>query len=483
MAISFKSKLNNWFDSAHHKSFTLIELLIVIAILALLMSIIIITLNPADLLKQTRDTKRISQVTALNNAITIFQANKPSTSLGAANKVYVSVPDSDSSCANLSLPPLPSGYTYACSTTANYKKTDGTGWVPINFNSLDIGSPLSVLPTDPTNATSSGLYFTFTTDSNNSYELVSIVESDKRIQETTQTDGGDSDNGFEKGSNLTLAPLTFPNNWIQTPNNFWVMKYEAKYSKAGNGSGDNVGGCYYDVLYDTWDFGKVGTDCPSSWSNTNFVSSAKGSTVAGITHTQAVTACQALGAHVIYNSEWMQIARDAEQQDQNWSSGKVGTGCLFRGNVGTADACGYNGADPEKGENRNSKAKFTLSNNKEIWDIAGNVWEHVLNTSADTLIRYQPSDGGAIGFRWVEHSNLTSYGDLSYNAIRPSNTSWNATYGMGRVYTYNGDYGATDRVLGRGGDWSDGADDGAFTMRLSWTTGAQGSDIGFRCSR
>src|SRR5574343_1710632 len=109
----FKSKLNN-------KSFTLIELLIVIAILALLMSIIIITLNPSELLKQTRDTKRISNLKSLNNALSIFQATKPTTSMGTANIVYISIPDSDSSCTNLSLPTLPTGYQYQCSTTDNY---------------------------------------------------------------------------------------------------------------------------------------------------------------------------------------------------------------------------------------------------------------------------------------------------------------------------------------------------------------------------
>ena len=461
-----KLHLNKLVKTNKHASFTLIELLVVIAILALLMSIIIITLNPADMLRTSRDVKRMSQLDALNTAIATFQANKPNTALGTANKVYVSLADTDSACANLNLPPLPSGYTYNCVIDANLRKTDGTGWIPINFNGLDIGSPISVLPTDPTNATSTGLYFTFAADSTN-YELRSVLESDKYIQASAQKDGGNSDNAFEKGSNLSLLPLTFPNNWILTPDNFWVMKYEAKYSKAGGGSGDNASNCYYDVNYDTWDYGKAGTDCPSSWSNTNFVSSAKGSSVAGITHNEAIAACSALGAHLIYNAEWMQIARNAEQQASNWSSGTVGTGCLFRGNVGTNDACGYNGSDPEKGDDRNAKAKFTLSNNKEIWDIAGNVWEHVMNTSADTLIRYEPSDGGAVGWAWKEHTALTSYGDLSYNAIRPSNTSWDATYGMGRVYTYNGDTGGASYVLLRGGGWDDGDLSGAFA-RGTW---------------
>jgi len=194
----FRQKLNN-------KSFTLIELLIVIAILALLMSIIIITLNPAEMLKKSRDTKRISNVKSINTALGIFQATRPTASTGTANIVYISIPDSSSTCANLGLPSLPSGYTYQCSTTANYRKTDGTGWIPVNFNSLDIGSPISSLPIDPTNTTSTGLYFTYVTGG--SWELTSQFESSS-YSEQASTDGGIDPASFEFGTDLTLSPFT-----------------------------------------------------------------------------------------------------------------------------------------------------------------------------------------------------------------------------------------------------------------------------------
>jgi prepilin-type N-terminal cleavage/methylation domain-containing protein len=196
-----KSKLNN-------HSFTLIELLIVIAILALLMSIIIITLNPSELLKQTRDTKRISNLKSLNNALSIYQATKPTSNMGTSSTVYISIPDSDASCTNLSLPTLPDGYTYACATTANYKKTDGTGWIPVNFDSLDIGSPLSSLPIDPTNTTSTNLFYTYTTGG--SWELNALLESSKQKlsggDDKTSVDGGDSYSTFEIGTDLSLSP-------------------------------------------------------------------------------------------------------------------------------------------------------------------------------------------------------------------------------------------------------------------------------------
>jgi prepilin-type N-terminal cleavage/methylation domain-containing protein len=192
-------------NSRSNKSFTLIELLIVIAILALLMSIIIITLNPSEMLKKSRDTKRISNVKSINTALGIFQATRPTASTGTANIVYVSIPDSSSTCANLGLPSLPTGYTYQCSTTANYRKTDGTGWIPVNFNSLDIGSPISSLPIDPTNTTSTGLYFTYVTGG--SWELTSQFESTS-YSEQASIDGGVDPASFEFGTDLTLSPFT-----------------------------------------------------------------------------------------------------------------------------------------------------------------------------------------------------------------------------------------------------------------------------------
>ena len=183
------------------KSFTLIELLIVIAILALLMSIIILTLNPAEMLKKTRDTKRISSLKSINNALGIFQATRPTASIGTANIVYVSIPDSSSTCANLGLPTLP-GYTYQCSTEANYRKTDGTGWIPVNFDSLDIGSPISSLPIDPTNTTSTGLYFTYVMGG--SWELRSLMESTN--QDQAINDGDAYPGLYSVGSTLNLTP-------------------------------------------------------------------------------------------------------------------------------------------------------------------------------------------------------------------------------------------------------------------------------------
>jgi len=469
------------------KAFTLLELLIVIGVLAILSTTVILVINPADLLARARDSKRVSDLSAVNSAINTLMVFYYNASLGSVNTVYVSLPSDQSNCSDLNLPSLPSGWSYHCVTQANLTKVDGNGWIPIDFTQMDTGSPISHLPVDPKNNVSTGNYYAYVTGS--SWELNAIMESDK-FKAKSLGDGGDSDNGFEVGSagGLTLMPLTFPHNWVKVPgsgtyntSDFWVMKYEAKYSKTGKGA-DDAGNCYYTSGYDTWNWGNTApTDCPSSWSNTNVVSSPYGSPIAGVTHTEAKSICSSLGGHLMTNQEWMTIARNTEQVDSNWSSGAVGTGCLFRGNVGNDDTCGYNGDNPEKGYSRDTKAKFVLSNGQEIWDIAGNVWEHVMKDADDTLVQDTPTDGGAAGWRWIEHTSITGYGDFSYNEIRPSNSSWNATQGMGRVYTYNG--ASANRVLLRGGYWHDTADAGAFTRDLHWAAGTQSSGVGFRCVR
>ena len=50
------------------------------------------------------------------------------------------------------------------------------------------------------------------------------------------------------------------------------------------------------------------------------------------------------------------INRNLEQVAGNWSGGSVGSGGLYRGNCGLADALGYNGSDPEFGTGRDVKA-------------------------------------------------------------------------------------------------------------------------------
>jgi type II secretory pathway pseudopilin PulG len=190
----------------HHyekDSFTLVELLVVIGILAILTAAVVIALNPSELLKQSRDSKRMTDLANLNNAIKLLMTQSPDVSLGSASTVYVSLADSSSTCGSYALPALPSGWKYQCATAANYQKADGTGWIPVNF--ANGASQLSSLPSDPQNDAAARLYYAYAA-SNGRWELASAFESGKYAAKEA-SDGGVDPAGYEAGSNTSLMPF------------------------------------------------------------------------------------------------------------------------------------------------------------------------------------------------------------------------------------------------------------------------------------
>jgi type IV pilus assembly protein PilA len=184
-------------------AFTLVELLIVIAILAVLAAAVVIVLNPAELLAQARDSQRITDLKTLKDAIDIFVVDNPSASLGTEETVYISLPDTSTTCANISLPALPAGWTYNCVTTANLRNTDGTGWVPLNLGSIFGGTPIPYLPLDPGNDAVTGHYYTYTMGG--SYELTALLEAEKSFG---MKDGGRYVELYEVGSDISLLPVS-----------------------------------------------------------------------------------------------------------------------------------------------------------------------------------------------------------------------------------------------------------------------------------
>ena len=98
--------------------------------------------------------------------------------------------------------------TNSSTTAANYRKVNGTGWIPINFSQTTTGSrsPLSTLPVDPTNT--SAYYYAYVANSTSTYEIDAFMESKKYgkggSQDAVQNDGGDNSNAYEVGSARTL---------------------------------------------------------------------------------------------------------------------------------------------------------------------------------------------------------------------------------------------------------------------------------------
>jgi len=67
------------------KGFTLIELLVVVAIIAVLAVAVVLVLNPVQLIKQARDSTRISDLATLNSA---YLADQSSPDLGICTTTY-----------------------------------------------------------------------------------------------------------------------------------------------------------------------------------------------------------------------------------------------------------------------------------------------------------------------------------------------------------------------------------------------------------
>jgi len=162
------------------KGFTLIELLVVIAILAVLMSVIVITLNPAEMLKKTRDTKRIADLDALRTAINLYIADQGSISTSTTLGGFTTP------CFASALgAPIISGGVCASIVTSTGQaigSSTSTSWLPIDFKLISSGSPLSSLPVDPKNttttvATTSYVYYAGFKVSTSSFELDANMES------------------------------------------------------------------------------------------------------------------------------------------------------------------------------------------------------------------------------------------------------------------------------------------------------------------
>lgn len=156
------------------KGFTLIELLIVIGILAVLATVVVLILNPVQLLAQARDSQRLSDLNSVKSAIGLYLSTVASPTVAAGPTCTIT------GCNT-------SGPFSGESVTSSTVVTSG-GWVPIDLTVTTGGSALAALPLDPTN---SGAYFyAYKGDATNrTFELDGRLESTK-YRDLMITDGG-----------------------------------------------------------------------------------------------------------------------------------------------------------------------------------------------------------------------------------------------------------------------------------------------------
>lgn len=218
----------------------MIELLVVIAIIAILSVVVILTLNPAELLRQARDSNRISDMATLKSSISLYLADVTSPSLGTSTVCYAGI-----GLAATNSPYLPGAGgvagtwaqpSGASGTCQAYFQTNtvsgaaglatstlrgvggvGSGWIPVNFSAISAGSPIGALPIDPVNTAGTGasrsagaFFYSYIPGpaASTTFKLAALMESNKYSNngpgDVVSTDGGINNYVYEQGTGLTL---------------------------------------------------------------------------------------------------------------------------------------------------------------------------------------------------------------------------------------------------------------------------------------
>ncbi len=296
----------------------------------------------------------------------------------------------------------------------------------------------------------------------------------------------------------TACPTGFihiPGDPLYGTGDFCVMKYEAKCDVDGDGIGETADGAHAscNTAYDTWGNILSGCRCVEDKGG-QIVSSAAGAPIARIAQdadgsgVDAITYCQSIGGHLITNNEWMTIARNVERQGSNWCA-LNGTGCgnspgsqyLVAGHNDNGPALGLQAStddtkgcygtvtkdvDPTCGTGATQRRTHYLSNGEVIWDLAGNLWGWTDNTiyGADKPVG-NPS-------AWVEWTAVSSYGTLSFDQLKASNSAWSSSQRVGQYY--QGSASGGPYAFLRGAYWGSSSGAGVFALLLHFAPSSSG---------
>ncbi len=165
-----------------NKGFTLVELLIVVAIIGILAGAVLIVINPTELIRRSNDSKRLSELDTLNKALILATTD---------GEIVLTA------CAS------------NCTSATGTQSIAGSGYVTFTINTgmTGLGKYLSTLPVDPVNDTARGLYYSYQADATNqTFELNAVLESSQNSGRMA-ADGGNDNAVFEIGTDPGLDLL------------------------------------------------------------------------------------------------------------------------------------------------------------------------------------------------------------------------------------------------------------------------------------
>jgi prepilin-type N-terminal cleavage/methylation domain-containing protein len=161
------------------KGFTLVEFLVVIAIVTVLTGVLVVAINPAAILAKGRDDKRLYHMDNLYKALVLAEAQGEIALRESSGDSVSGVPSVGDGDAD--------GYT--------------DGWVSVEIlaEKTGLAKYLPELPVDPLHPSMS---YSYASDGT-SFELNCVLESADYITRMS-VDGGDNNNVYEVGSSLLL---------------------------------------------------------------------------------------------------------------------------------------------------------------------------------------------------------------------------------------------------------------------------------------
>lgn len=170
-----KKSLNKFSKSTKSRGFTLIELLVVVGIISILAGSLLLVINPAAIMKKSRDSRRMTDIDELRSALLL-----------ALSEGEISLVDTATPCG-----------TDGCDRSEGGIVADGTGYV--RFTVLGSrGLELSTLPQDPL-SDSSYIYGSDGTD----FEINVVLEHEDNASRMVD-DGGTSNDYWEIGTDLSI---------------------------------------------------------------------------------------------------------------------------------------------------------------------------------------------------------------------------------------------------------------------------------------